>query len=158
VFKYGRELKVSIWQLIIHDWTKLAPLEFIAYANWFHRTSTPYSVEETTLLNNFNYAWLNHIHRNKHHWNWWIYASDQEGVRVIRMEEKYLREMIADWKSVGMCLKGDPENAKSWYLERKDTMSLHPQTRNRVEFLLGITEAKPSIETVGYPSYRMPGS
>lgn len=46
----------------------------------------------------FNIAWLHHIHNNPHHWNHWIIQNDTDGVEVIRMPEKYAKEMVADWR------------------------------------------------------------
>jgi len=36
VFRAGLKLKVSIWRLLIHDWTKFLPSEFFPYLRKFY--------------------------------------------------------------------------------------------------------------------------
>lgn len=53
------------------------------------------------------------------------------------MPDRYVREMVADWASAGYCQNGKLEVVE-WYYDNKYGMTLHPQTRKRVEELLGI--------------------
>lgn len=153
VFLEARKLRVGLWQALNHDNSKLYPAEFMPYMNRFSKKLT------TDAANvKFQIAWLHHIHHNPHHWNHWLFSDDVTGVRVVRMPEKYVREMVADWRGVGRTLGKGVENAKTWYLENQTTIALHPQTRNRVEVLLGITCGDECIQTVPHPTPREPGA
>lgn len=63
---------------IIHDWSKVLPSEFIPYARYFYgekgdnikksRDKTGYYKPYDTGNSLFDFAWLLHQKRNKHHW------------------------------------------------------------------------------------------
>lgn len=46
------------------------------------------------------------------------------------------KEMLADWRGAGRAL-GKPDT-KAWYLQNRDNMQLHPDTRAWVEMMLGV--------------------
>lgn len=56
---------------------------------------------------------------------------------VLPMPDVYIREMVADWRGAGRAL-GKPDTV-SWYKQNAKNMLLHPETRARVEELLGIS-------------------
>ena len=47
-----------------HDQSKYDKEEYDAYDKYFYGGNKSYEV-----VNNFNYAWLHHIHNNPHHWH-----------------------------------------------------------------------------------------
>ena len=47
----------------------------------------------------FNKSWKQHIHGNKHHWQFWLVTEDDGSILTFPMPESYLREMVADWVS-----------------------------------------------------------
>lgn len=51
---------------------------------------------------------------------------------VIKMPDKYVKEMLADWIGAGMAIHGK-NDVKSWYKANKDNMILHPETRQWIE-------------------------
>jgi hypothetical protein len=153
VFLEGRKLGLGVWQLIRHDLSKFGLKEFIPYMNKFNR-----HLKGDRHQRAFDVAWLHHIHVNPHHWQHWILTNDTEGVKVLRMPEPFVKEMVADWRGVGRALGKGAENAVKWYLENKDTLALHPQTRSRVETLLGIKPADRYIQVVPPPKFREAGS
>jgi len=57
------------WRGIVHDLSKFLPSEFGPYAYYFYG---PYPRDDEYkpkyVVEAFNRAWLNHQHRNKHHW------------------------------------------------------------------------------------------
>jgi hypothetical protein len=80
-----------IWQGIVHDLSKFSPTEF--------KASVKYWCDDHTMEDAINYqiAWLNHIHHNKHHWqNWVYYEDDTNEFYVLKIPEKYLKEMYCD--------------------------------------------------------------
>lgn len=137
----------------MHDMSKFGFTEFFAYTDRFYRHD-----ESPKARYAFDVAWLHHIHVNPHHWQHWILQSDVEGVKVLRMPEKYVKEMVADWRGVGLALGKGRDNAITWYIKNKDTMALHPQTRSRVETLLGVAVPAGYHDIVEYPTARTPGA
>lgn len=54
-----------------HDMSKNTPDEYTPYDNYFYGEQTPAIIEA------FNRAWLMHIHRNPHHWQYWVLINDE---------------------------------------------------------------------------------
>lgn len=130
VLKFGLKLKVPLYLLIIHDWTKFLPDEFFAHAAYFFgKTQTPQDIE------NFKYASLKHIHRNKHHNQYWALKDDFIGIENLEIPIKYLKEMVVDWAAAGYTKHGKIE-VKSWYYKNKWDIHLHKSTRTEVEKLI----------------------
>lgn len=122
------------WQICFnHDASKTDPEEYDAYDAYFYGNNRSYSV-----VQNFNKAWLRHIHNNPHHWQHWILINDEpkEGMVVIDMPYIYVVEMICDWWSFSWT-KGDLNEIFGWYEDRKDYMKLSANTRISVEYILG---------------------
>ena len=122
------------WQICFnHDASKTDPEEYDAYDAYFYGNNRSYSV-----VQNFNKAWLRHIHNNPHHWQHWILINDEpkEGMVVIDMPYIYVVEMICDWWAFGW-KKGDLNEIFGWYEDRKDYMKLSADTRRSVEYILG---------------------
>ena len=136
--------KVGIyWQGLIHDISKLLPSEFLPYAEHFcgsktgigrGRDETGYYKPTDTGDEAFDFAWLLHQKRNKHHWQWWCLPEDEGGLKVLEMPVKYRKEMLADWRGAGKAL-GTP-SVNKWYKANKNRMSLGCDTREWVESLL----------------------
>ena len=131
------------WQGIIHDISKFLPGEFIPYARFFYsnpfnpkRNKTGYCKLTDTGDKAFDFAWLLHQKRNKHHWQWWVLPEDSGGVKVFPMPLKYRKEMLADWIGAGKA-QGKPDT-KAWYEANNDKMQLHPETRKWIETMLGV--------------------
>jgi len=153
VYKEARALGLGFWQSFMHDMTKFGWLELEAYTTHFYTSD-----ESEAAKYRFDTAWLHHIHCNPHHWQYWILRTDSEGVKVLRMPEKYVKEMVADWRGVGLAFGKGRDNAKVWYEMNKNSMALHPQTRSRVETLLGIKAPNGYQQTVDLPTPREPGT
>jgi len=134
VFVEGRKLGVPLYLLILHDISKFRPFEWMAYAKTFYAKDGTPRYESS---NDFHLAWLMHIHRNKHHWQYWILYHDDGGYRILEMPDKYRREMLADWRGAGRAQK-NPLSTKDWYLKRFDTMKLNWGTKEWIEKELGI--------------------
>lgn len=131
VFLAGLELRVPLWQLIIHDWTKFLPGEWIPYARTFRKSdgTAQYEPHEA-----FWHAWNSHEKRHKHHWQYWVLIPDKGDLRLLEIPDKYRREMLADWIGAGRAL-GKPDTL-AWYETNKENIMLHSETRAWVEQLL----------------------
>jgi hypothetical protein len=125
------------WRGISHDMSKFLPSEFIAYANYYfdnHISSQRTDVQIDQEKSPFCLAWLIHQKRNRHHWQWWILHGEENHPQVIPIPEKYVKEMVADWRGAGKA-QGLPDTL-AWYQANKDKMILHRSTRMKVEQLL----------------------
>lgn len=124
----GLRLGVPLWQLIVHDLSKLRPREWFPYVDFFYGGALTEQVEDA-----FNMAWNYHQKANPHHWQFWILRED-DGVNLvyIEMPDKYVREMIADWVGAGMAL--GKRNLKGWYAENQYKQLMHPCTRTLVSY------------------------
>jgi len=61
------------WLGLIHDWSKFLPSEFFPYTRYFRGGKSPNDEPHGI---DFDYAWLNHQRRNKHHWQYWVLMND----------------------------------------------------------------------------------
>lgn len=121
------------WQIRFnHDGSKYSPEEYTAYDQYFYGNEQTDEVKQ-----NFDYAWLHHIHHNPHHWQYWILHNDEpsEGMIVLDMPYQYIIEMICDWMSFSW-KKGDLFEIFNWYDQHKDYMKLSEKTRKTVEDIL----------------------
>lgn len=55
--------------------------------------------------------------------------------KVMPMPEKFIKEMVADWYGAGRAQTGKWA-AHNWYELKKETLILHPETRQIVEWWL----------------------
>lgn len=137
-----------VWRGIMHDMSKFLPDEFIPYSNYFYRegknishgrNSSGYYKPTDTGDKTFDFAWLLHQKRNRHHWQWWILPEDEGGVKVLEMTDTYRREMICDWIGAGKAQgKFSPKSdfmqeTRKWWNENNHKMQLHPNTRRIIE-------------------------
>ena len=134
-FKFGIYL-----QGVTHDMSKLLPSEFMLYMEHFYgskvgisrgRDKTGYYKPTDTGDEAFDFAWLLHQKRNKHHWQWWCLPEDEGGLKVLEMPLRHRKEMLADWRGAGRAQK-KPDTI-AWYEQNKVRMSLGLETRNWIE-------------------------
>lgn len=127
------------WQIAFcHDASKIKASEYAAYDAYFYGGNRSYEV-----VKNFEKAWLLHIHRNPHHWQYWVLINDDpnEGEIILDMPYNYIIEMICDWWSFSWN-SGNLYEMFKWYDERKDYMKLSDGTRITVEYILGRIKEK----------------
>ena len=115
-----------------HDMSKYEMFEYEAYDAYFYGGNKSYEV-----VQNFNVAWLNHIHQNPHHWQHWILINDnpENGEIILDMPEHFIIEMVCDWWSFSW-KQGKLDEIFNWYDQHKDHMKLSEYTRNKVEDVL----------------------
>ena len=123
----------------MHDESKFDSQEYDAYDKYFYGEKTDKVKED------FNYAWLHHIHKNKHHWQHWVLINDEDGTFALEMPYKYVVEMICDWWSFSHKI-GKLDTIFEWYNSHKEKMILHNNTRTLVENLLDKIKEKLSEE------------
>jgi len=137
-FKYG-----LVWIGLTHDISKFLPSEFFPYMNHFYgngfdinvgRKVDGYYKPVTTGDKAFDFAWLLHQKRNKHHWQFWVLPEDVEGTNILEMPYPYNIEMVCDWLGAGKVQK--TKGVNHWYDKHKHKLQLHPNTRAFVENLI----------------------
>ncbi|MDO4557306.1 MAG: DUF5662 family protein [Lachnospiraceae bacterium] len=121
-----------------HDCSKNDFNEYAPYDSYFYGEEKSQEVVDA-----FNYAWLLHIHRNPHHWQYWVLINDEpgEGEIILEMPYQYIVEMICDWWAFSWS-KGDLTEIFKWYEEHKDYLKLHNNTRAIVEEILALIKSK----------------
>lgn len=122
------------WRGIIHDWSKFMPDEFIPYARYFYGGKASDRVKI-----DFDIAWLKHQKRNPHHWQFWILQNDSDGLSVLQMPQKFVREMVADWIGAGIAITGKRE-VQEWYIKNAEKININYWTRRRVEELIHVDD------------------
>jgi hypothetical protein len=145
----GLRVRAPLWRLLVHDWSKFLPSEWIPYVRRFYGGRYPdwctaqrqcpgYSgPTEESVARDFDRAWLYHQRRNPHHWQFWLLVRDTGEELRLPMPEGFVREMIADWMGAGRAITGK-WGAAEWYLKNADRIRLHPWTERRVRELLGV--------------------
>lgn len=115
-----------------HDASKSELDEYEAYDAYFYGGNRSFAVVE-----DYKRAWLYHLHRNKHHWQYWILINDdpKEGEVILVMPLCYIIEMICDWWAFSWS-KGELTEIFKWYDEHKNHMKLSMKTRKTVENIL----------------------
>lgn len=142
-FVFIEACKLGIpWLGFCHDWSKLRWDEWMPYTNYFYgpqpvRDSTGYYKPTDTGDAAFDFAWLLHQKRNRHHWQWWILPEDNGGTKILRMPERYMREMLADWRGAGKA-QGYGDNTVNWFIANRQKMQLHPVTNYWLEIQLSL--------------------
>lgn len=114
-----------------HDFSKSDPAEYKPYDDYFYGNKSYAVVQE------FNKAWLHHIHKNPHHWQYWILINDNpdEGEIILDMPYNYILEMICDWWAFSW-KSGNLHEIFNWYDQHKDYMKLSDKTRKTVDDIL----------------------
>lgn len=115
-----------------HDRSKYNANEYDAYDKYFYGGNKSFEV-----VQNFNNAWLIHIHNNPHHWQHWVLLNDEpdEGEIILDMPDNYIIEMICDWWSFSW-KTGNLYEIFNWYDKRKNYIKLSKATREKVENIL----------------------
>jgi len=76
VFFECLKLGVPLWGSIIHDWQKFTPAEFKAYAA-FGPGTWGNDQRPQWLVDDFEQAWLHHLHYGPHHWDYWLIQDNE---------------------------------------------------------------------------------
>lgn len=141
-----------IWQGLTHDLSKFSPTEFLAGVRYYQGTRSPNARERE--LFGYSPAWMHHKGRNKHHFEYWtdlIPGTKQYG--PVPMPNRYLAEMVMDRIAACKTYQGDAYTDASplAYLERaRDSSSMHPETRKKLQFLLTMLRDQGEKETFAF--------
>jgi hypothetical protein len=132
-----------LWFGISHDWSRFLPSEWGPYAEFFYgengkattvRDKAGHYKPADTGDEAFDFAWLLHQKRNRHHWQWWILPEDDGRFKVLEMGQVYVLEMICDWMGAGRAQR--KPDIGTWYLANHRKMQLSDEARGTIEFQL----------------------
>ena len=130
----GEKLAEAILNAEQHDASKWTKEEYDAYDAYFYGKNRSFEV-----VDDFNRAWLHHIHENPHHWQHWVLREDDPNFgsfgKVLEMPLEYVYEMIADWWTFSW-RNNNLLEMFNWYQAHRDHMILNAKTRLVVESVL----------------------
>ena len=125
VFLWACKLGVG-WRGITHDLSKFRPCEWFPYARYFYGNGCKLEATYQAFL----FAVHLHHKKNDHHHQWWVLPGDGPNLKVWRMSEPAVRELLADWLGVASVLG---TNAWEWYLKNGHRLMFHSDTKRIVE-------------------------
>lgn len=158
-----RDISDAIWKAADHDKSKYDDAEYDAYDAYFYGGNRSHQVAQ-----DFNRAWLHHIHQNPHHWQHWVLIEDDpeeddqsendkkknypNNILPLEMPIPDVLEMVADWWAFSW-KDGNLFEIFNWYADHEDTQFLHKNTRKLVEDILNaiqdvLEEKKETAETI----------
>jgi hypothetical protein len=91
----GRRIGAPLWRLLVHDWSKFLPSEWLPYARHFYGNYPPLVKED--IARAFDAAWLHHQKRNRHHWQYWLLIPDQKPKHARRWIEEAMGDGYDSW-------------------------------------------------------------
>ena len=137
---------------LLHDLSKYSPTEFRVGMKYYQGTRSPNAAEREAC--GCSTAWMHHKGRNKHHFEYWTdLLPGTNEYTAVPMPTKFLVEMVMDRIAASKTYKGasytdaDPID----YLRRaRDSKLLHPETREKLEYLLAMLRDKGEKETFSF--------
>lgn len=117
-----------IFRLLIHDWSKCLPSEWLPYANYFYRDGYKNLRHAEA---EFHRAWFKHVHRQPHHWQHWVMVNDIGVLMPLDMPDKYIREMVPDWAGAGRAITGKWDLLR-WFNRMQSKMKFTYNTQKKV--------------------------
>ena len=126
-----------------HANSKYQSEELLPYERYFY----PANKVTEDIEEDFNKAWLHHIHENKHHWNHWVIVEDGGKLKPLDMPKEYIIEMVCDHFSFAFT-KNNPKELFDWYDKNKNKMILSSNTRKEYENILN--KIKEKLEILDY--------
>lgn len=118
-----------------HDNTKYWADEYEAYDRYFYPDEYEDNPPFLQRVEEYQRAWLEHMHRNPHHWQHWVLINDNGFFTVLPMPEVYVIEMICDWWSFSW-KKGNLYEIFDWIDENSPHILLDDETIRLVEKIL----------------------
>lgn len=127
------------WQGLTHDLSKYSPVEFLVGARYYQGNRSPNNAEREE--KGYSSAWLHHKGRNKHHLEYWIDYSLDEGAPMAGMEMpvKYVVEMFCDRVAASKTYNKEQytdADAYNYYMKSRGHYLIHPKTAELLEQML----------------------
>lgn len=140
-------------QGLLHDLSKYSWVEFSVGARYYQGNRSPNNAEREA--KGYSLAWLHHKGRNKHHLEYWIDYSLNEGTPMsgMKMPVKYVVEMFCDRIAASKNYnkeKYTDQDPLAYFLASKEHYLIHPDTRILLEKLLFMLKEKGEAATFRY--------
>jgi hypothetical protein len=161
-FKYLKYLLRHKWYVAIecwkrglylhaftHDLSKFRLSEWFPYVEYFYgnwNRDEPddfrYWMGRDKVQRPFDRAWLDHQHRNQHHWQHWVLKEDEGQIKALPISHKVILQMVCDWIGASKAIRGKDANAAEWYKKVHGGMQQFMHDASRVDFekLIGYME------------------
>ena len=133
------------YQGLTHDLSKYSPSEFLVGAKYYQGFRSPNNAEREAT--GFSSAWLHHKGRNRHHYEYWLDYSSENGKRLIpaRMPDKYIVELFMDRIAASKTYnkgKYTDDLPLKYYEKGNPTEFMEEHTRKTLEILLEMLAEK----------------
>ena len=128
-----------LWQGLFHDLSKYSPTEFIPGAKNYQGTRSPNDHERE--VNGYSVAWMHHMGRNRHHFEYWRdYSPQHKGhMMPVKMPLNYIVEMFCDRVAASKIYQGDSytdSSAYDYFMKAKHRRVIEQETSDTLEELL----------------------
>ncbi len=125
------------WRGFWHDFSKLSPTEFWEgarfYTNGMHSPTV-----EARKTRGASRAWMHHMGRNRHHFEYWVDYRSGEGLRPVEMPPVFFCEMICDRVAASKIYHKEAytdSTALEYYERQKKNYFVHPNTAAHMEYV-----------------------
>lgn len=141
------------WQGLTHDLSKYSPVEFLVGARYYQGNRSPNNAEREA--KGYSSAWLHHKGRNKHHLEYWIDYSLNEGAPMagMKMPVRYVVEMFCDRVAASKTYNKEQytdADAYNYYIKSREHYLIHPQTAELLEQMLVMLRDEGEEKTFRY--------
>ena len=128
-----------LWQGLFHDLSKYSPTEFLQGAKYYQGTRSPNDKAREEL--GYSKAWMHHMGRNKHHFEYWRdYSPVHKGfMKPVKMPLNYVVEMFCDRVAASKIYQGKnytDNHPIEYFMRAKGIRPIHPETSDIIEDLL----------------------
>ena len=127
-----------MWRGFWHDFSKLSPTEFFAGARFYTDGTHSPTVEERKTLG-YSRAWMHHMGRNRHHFEYWVDYQSGKGLLPVEMPPVFFCEMVCDRVAASKIYHGaayTDATALEYYEGQKHKYFIHPKTAAHLEHVL----------------------
>ncbi len=142
-----------VWRGLTHDLSKYSPAEFWVGARFYtDGTRSPNETERRTY--GYSKAWMHHKGRNRHHFEYWTdYDPDTKRMRPLPMPDVFLVEMACDRIAASKIYAKENYTDRfplEYFLRGKPTRVIHPETSEKLEYILQMLADKGEKVTFKY--------
>lgn len=134
------------WQGITHDLSKFSITELKESVKYYNGKRSPLALAKEE--NGYSLAWLHHVGRNKHHYQYWY---DYEAPNPTpKIPYKYVVEMICDSLAAGIIYRGKEwtkEYQLSYWNRTKERARIAAELRNMLDEVYSLV-AQDGIDSV----------
>lgn len=107
------------WRGLVHDLSKYSRVEFFESVKYFVGTRSP--IGEARKSQGYSLAWIHHINKNKHHFEYWYDAKNKTQINI---PYKYAVEHICDTIAASKCYNKNNYNQAlplNYWLKQKES-------------------------------------